>query len=291
VKKKILVCGAAGFLMSNFVRYIMYRTKEYLFASIDILPKVHDYSMVYLNRRHNFYVGNVCDKEFLQKIVYIEKPDIIINGISPSAPEQVVSAASSVISNEAETIIQLAPSECLYDVSLDMAAAWKAAGDIIIAHKGVVLGLPYCFGMRDRFSEFARVLKQLIKDNNPHILNTLNSSKKYHWAYAEDVASMIWYIIENSPSKNKHYTPTSGGHYCIMPTLSCASIKDMASITKNIIEDTSKYKYTTINDEPIVPFTISPYNSWITDSKSIEESVRKTVQWYMMNNWALDKIE
>ena len=77
--KKVLILGSAGFIMSNFLRYILYRSKEYFFVSIDKFL-TENYHMIYLHRQHNFYVGDACDKDFLKKIINMEKPDSIIIG-------------------------------------------------------------------------------------------------------------------------------------------------------------------------------------------------------------------
>ena len=78
---KVLVLGSAGFLMSNFMRYVSYRSKDFEFVSVDKLTSPENIRFVYRNRNHQFYIGDTSDKYFMDRVIYVEKPDIIVNGI------------------------------------------------------------------------------------------------------------------------------------------------------------------------------------------------------------------
>ncbi len=96
------------------------------------------------------------------------------------------------------------------------------------------------------------------------------STKLYPWVYAEDVASKIWYLIEN---KNINYTS--------IPALGNVSDQEMARLIDLNLEKDLFENY-------FVP-QISPEQSnddWQPDS-TFEDSLQKTIKWYKINQWAL----
>lgn len=85
---KVLVTGSCGFIFSNFVIYALQETKWDL-VSVDKLTyagsryNISHNSDIH-NRRHKFYLGDICDYHFIQKVFDIEKPDIVIHGAAES---------------------------------------------------------------------------------------------------------------------------------------------------------------------------------------------------------------
>lgn len=88
VVMKVLVTGSCGFIFSNFIIYAQQETKWDL-VSIDKLTYAGSlYNISYnnsiYNKRHRFYLGDVCDYDFISKVFEIEKPDIVIHGAAES---------------------------------------------------------------------------------------------------------------------------------------------------------------------------------------------------------------
>ena len=85
---KVLVTGSCGFIFSNFIIYALQDTKWDL-VSIDKLTyagslyNISHNSNVH-NKRHKFYLGDVCDYHFVKNVFDIEKPDIVIHGAAES---------------------------------------------------------------------------------------------------------------------------------------------------------------------------------------------------------------
>ena len=69
--KQILITGGAGFIGSNFIRYLMNQSKEVEVANLDALTYAgnpENLSSIHKNPRYKFFHGNICDPEFLGKI-------------------------------------------------------------------------------------------------------------------------------------------------------------------------------------------------------------------------------
>lgn len=85
---KVLVTGSCGFIFSNFIIYALQETKWDL-VSIDKLTyagslyNISHNSNVF-NKRHKFYLGDICDRHFVNKVFDIEKPDVVVHGAAES---------------------------------------------------------------------------------------------------------------------------------------------------------------------------------------------------------------
>lgn len=85
--KNVLVTGAAGFILSNFVRYMLTNHPEVNIVSLDYLS----YAGSLLNlkdlpdeKRHVFLRGNTCDKQLVRGILKDYNIDTIVNGAAES---------------------------------------------------------------------------------------------------------------------------------------------------------------------------------------------------------------
>lgn len=98
---KVLVTGSAGFIFSNFIIYALQETKWDI-VSIDkltyagsLLNISHNANV--FNKRHRFYLGDVCDSHFVNNVFKIEKPDIVIHGAAESHVDRSIEDASVFI--------------------------------------------------------------------------------------------------------------------------------------------------------------------------------------------------
>ena len=85
---KVMITGSCGFIFSNFVIYALQETKWDL-VSIDKLTYAGSllnisHNADVHNKRHKFYLGDICDHHFVKKVFEIEKPDIVIHGAAES---------------------------------------------------------------------------------------------------------------------------------------------------------------------------------------------------------------
>lgn len=278
---KVLVCGSAGFLMSNMMRYMLYRTKDYDFVSVDKLRNMNDFHKVYQHRRHVFHVGDAGDQELMERLVWMEKPDIIVVATSPMVPPRSIrpSDTNSILDIAMPTavachhaksgllngsawkwphVIRLVPDEDI----LDMGARemWRYVASMVIDAKGTVLRLPVCFGRRGN-GKFEELLGNFVPG---HTACCESDTQKRRYAYAEDVSSMLWFIMEKSIRGVVR-----------MPALAVASPLDML--------DTPPEGYLGMED--------STMPGWLPDSQNMEEAVSKTIKWYTMNKWVFKNEE
>lgn len=287
IKKKILVCGSAGFLMSNLIRYMLYRDEDrnYEFASIDILsnPK-RDYKRVYIHRKHQFYVGDVCDTEILKRIIHIEQPSFIVNGVGIrnnkvlDNARNIINAAYSIheASNGVVPVIQIIPEPGMNGLG-ESFLYWRLIGSLARDHGGIELQIPKCFGLRDRHGMLVTILRNVLSVGDCIPKSFTFSDIQEGWVYAEDVASRIWYAIEYGVK----------GSVMTMPILGKASPEQINKIVDESLKLGIYREEDWCNNEDL-GYKETSSDSWEPDSNSIKQSLMKTVQWFNMNRWALE---
>lgn len=81
MKSKILCTGTAGFVFSNFIRWALrYHKEDYEFVSIDKIALPESMHNIYANRGHKLYIGDICNRHFVDVVFQLERPDFVING-------------------------------------------------------------------------------------------------------------------------------------------------------------------------------------------------------------------
>lgn len=79
---KLLVCGGAGFIGSNFVRYILGRHHDWFVANFDKLTyagNLENLSDIASDVRYSFRPGDIADSRAVDQLIEEYKPDAIVN--------------------------------------------------------------------------------------------------------------------------------------------------------------------------------------------------------------------
>jgi dTDP-D-glucose 4,6-dehydratase len=273
-RKKLLVCGSAGFLMSNFIRYMLYHSKDYDFVSIDNLANMSDYKRLYIHKDHKFYLGDITDKYLMDRILFIEKPDMIVNGIGygkieseQSKDVKAINVAHS-LSHYDIPIIQL-----IHNLAIDNLGAGLVISNLICWKKyNTTILLPDCFGFRQKPDSGMAFLINEIMAGRPITPSNTETS----WVYAEDVASFIWFIIENNIAGNIK-----------MPSLGKISIDNLVTTLTKILKTSDNLDEISQNEIPKVLGLPENIKDWLPDSVNLLESIKKTARWFNSNRWAL----
>src|SRR3990167_7535311 len=77
---RLLITGGAGFIGSNFIRYILNRYPSYKIINLDILTyagNLDNLKDIVNNRNYTFVKGDICDEKLMHRLV--KKIDVIVN--------------------------------------------------------------------------------------------------------------------------------------------------------------------------------------------------------------------
>lgn len=95
---KILVTGAAGFIGSNFIRYILNKYPSYKIINLDKLTycgNLENVKDIQDNKNYTFVKGDICDSALAEKL--ITKSDAVINFAASTHVDRSIKDASDFI--------------------------------------------------------------------------------------------------------------------------------------------------------------------------------------------------
>jgi len=79
---KVLVTGGAGFIGSNFIRYLLKKYKNYTIINLDKLTycgNLENLKDVEKNPRYEFVKGDIADKKLVENLFKKYQPDYVVN--------------------------------------------------------------------------------------------------------------------------------------------------------------------------------------------------------------------
>jgi len=81
---KILITGGCGFIGSNFIKKVLEKIEDVSLVNIDKETyagrgKNIEHMGLAEDHRYKFYKADICDKDEIEKILNIEKPEIVVN--------------------------------------------------------------------------------------------------------------------------------------------------------------------------------------------------------------------
>lgn len=98
---KLFITGGAGFIGSNFVRYILTKYKDYSVVNLDKLTyagNLKNLSDVERNKNYSFVKGDICDKNVVERAM--KGCDVVLNFAAESHVDRAIADAGSFIQTD-----------------------------------------------------------------------------------------------------------------------------------------------------------------------------------------------
>jgi len=98
---RILVTGGAGFIFSNFIRYMLKEYPDYHITNLDKLTycgRIENTLDFKDNKNYNFIKGDICDKKLVEKIT--KDIDVIINGAAETHVDRSIIDAGKFVKTD-----------------------------------------------------------------------------------------------------------------------------------------------------------------------------------------------
>lgn len=98
--KNILITGGAGFIGSNFIRFMLQKYSDINIINYDLLTyagNLENLNEIEKNRRYTFIKGDICSKEDLQKTFHSQKIDSVVHFAAESHVDRSISGPAVFI--------------------------------------------------------------------------------------------------------------------------------------------------------------------------------------------------
>ena len=312
----ILVTGGAGFIGSNFIRYILKNT-DHDIVNIDKLTyagNLENLKDIKNNERYKFYQGDICNKNLINKLVSNEV-DIIVNFAAESHVDKSIDNPNiffktnvlgtqvlldAAVKNNIKKFIQISTDEVygpgdgkLYHTEEEALsptnpyAASKASSDLIVKSYHKTYGLPINICRSTNNYGYYQYPEKII----PLFVTNLLEGRKVplygngeqirDWLYVKDHCKAIQLVLEDG-KEGEIYNISSDNKY--------SNIELTKLILDYLNEPYSKIEY--VEDRVahdhgyyIDAAKIKDHFNWEAEY-SFKEGLKKTINWYKQNkNW------
>jgi dTDP-glucose 4,6-dehydratase len=79
-RKRMLITGSAGFILGNFIRRAHYTKQPYEIHSVDRVSFGSIHGSVYVNKDHQFHIGDITDAHIMDVLFDFVRPQIVLHG-------------------------------------------------------------------------------------------------------------------------------------------------------------------------------------------------------------------
>jgi len=294
MKKRILITGAAGFVGSNLVRYLLRSKKCYSIVGVDRIDNNKNIHNMYSNKSSEFYIADISDDKIIKRILEISRPDVVINLIN-NVPD-VYKFLNSVKEYKEQfndlKFIQLSNSsvyqdyEDLYELFETKANSLKEVNFIcnesIVSNYCNCYNINYniiradsCFGPRQNDNIILNIYDG-VKQNNKVILRNKGDVKR-NLIYIEDLSSSFNTIIEKGQD-NQIYNVSSGADFTDLEI--CFFIKEKmgSNCPVEYLNDTKNDLFYILNTDKIRKLGWKP-------KLPFKNRIFQTIEWFENNSW------
>lgn len=312
-----MITGSAGFIFSNFIRYLLQNSADYQVCSIDKILQSQTLHTIYSNKNHTFYIGDVADAHFVNIVFETERPDFIIHGAAESFVDHSIKDAtpfvhSNVLGTQVmvdcavkwgvEKFILTSTDEVYGQLTSEEESAWteesppnprnpysasKMASELIVKAAHYTHGLSYnitrsCNNYGNRQPNrnlIPKVISSIL--NNEPIRVYGEGAEMRDWLYVMDNCRALLRILEQAPA-NEVYNISAKQEYKNIEVVQL--ICNLMERGHNLITHVENrkghdYRYA-VDNTKILSL------GWKPEIK-FKQGLQDTISWYTNNQWFL----
>ncbi len=317
---KLLITGGAGFIGSNFIRYILNKYPDYQVVNLDKLTycgNLDNLKDIENDPRYEFIRGDICDKKLVDE-VFARGIDGVTNFAAETHVDRSILDPEAFIKTDVlgthvlleaarkfniKKYVQISTDECYGSIKEGSSketdivvprspySASKTAGDLLVLSYFTTYGLPVLVTRGSNTYGGWQYPEKLI----PLFVTNLLEGKKVP-LYGDGLNIRDWiYVLDHCSGID---TVLHGGKVGEIYNIGGGNEKTNLEITKIVLgqlgKDESSIKY--VKDRPGHDRRYSLDTSKIKElgwqSKySFEGAMRETIDWYKNNQWWWKKIK
>ena len=311
---KLLVTGGAGFIGSNFIRYMLSKYDEVEIVNLDLLTyagRLENIHEVEKDPRHKFVQGDICDRKRVEQIVK-KKVDVIVNFAAETHVDRsIVEAGSFVLTDvygtyvlldtarkyDVDRVVQVSTDEVYGSIErgsfkeTDLLhpsspyAASKAAADLIVQSFCKTYGLHVVITRSsNNFGPYQHpeklIPKLVIRALYDQPLPLYGDGKQVRdWIYVKDNCEGIDLILKKG-KPGEAYNIAAGNERTNIEVakLILKSLNKPESLIKFVADRPGHDRRYSLDTTKIRRLGWKPKHRF-------EEDLEKTVEWYVKNKW------
>lgn len=318
-KIKILITGSLGFIFSNLIRKIVYENYPYTIVSLDNISRKNHINSVYVNRGHQFHIGDITDENFIDNILTLESPDIVIHAAANTFvddsirdPLQFVKTnvvgtqvlLNASIKHKVKKFVYISTDEVYGHLTSESEPSWdesasldprnpyaasKAAGELLVRAAHETFGLPYIitrasnnYGPRQTVEKFIPKIIKCILNNEPIPIYGQGNQIR-DWTHVFDNCSAVLKIL-SSGKDNQVYNISSNQEF--------SNLEVVHEICKLMEKGQDLISF--VPDRPGHDFRYSTSSTklkslgWMPNYKFKKGGLAHCVEWYLDNKYYLN---
>ncbi len=313
---EILVTGGAGFMGSNFVRYITgkyKKTKILIYDKLTYAGRIENIKDLFDKERISFIKGDICDEKKFQEVIKENKPDIIVNFAAETHVDRSINEPAPFLRTnifglfviletarkyETPLIIHISTDEVYGDMENKPPAtedtpfrpsspysASKASGDLLAQSYYRTYGLPIII-LRPSNNygpyQFPEKLipKTIIRALHGYTIPIYGKGDQVRdWLYVEDFAKAVETVILKGRKGEAYNVPgfNEKTNLEVVKTILRIMNKPL-SLIKHVEDRPGHDKRYAMRGDKILSLGWKPETPWI-------EGIRRTINWYISNEW------
>lgn len=319
-KKKILLTGTAGFIAGNFVRKAIFDKLPYEFVSVDKITNSNLLNNIFINKSHQFYMNNICDKHFIDLIFQYHKFDYLLHYAASTHVDKSIESANDFIQDNIVGTQNLIDACVKYGVKMlyfstdevygalqnenDVSwteespispnnpyAASKAAGELLVKAAAKTHKLDYIITRSSNIYGPRQTPDKLI----PKVIKCIMENKSIpvfgkglqirDWTNVIDNAQAIFKIIENWNSGETYNISANQEFMNIEVIHEICNLMGKGHDLITFIEDRKGHDFRySVDSSKIRKLGWSPSYKFKSGNNS---GLSATVEWYKSNHWFL----
>jgi dTDP-glucose 4,6-dehydratase len=315
---RIAVLGGAGFMGSNFVRYLVKNhedTHVLVYDKLTYAGRVENLHDIIQNPRLKFVKGDICSEEFLEHVLKEFKPEIVVNFAAETHVDRSINNPAPFLKTNVFGVftvlevlrrldigrfIHLSTDEVygdLYGVVGEADENWplnpsspysasKASGDMFIKSYGRTYGLKYIivrpsnnYGPYQHPEKLIpRTIIRLIHGKPATVYG--DGSQVRDWLYVGDFCKALYTVVMKGVSHEIY-------NVCARQF---ASVKDIVVkivelLKRDVLRDIIYVKSRPGEDRRYAMKCNKIMELGWRPETSLEEGLKSTIDWYLSNEW------
>ena len=313
---RFLVTGGAGFMGSNFVRYIVGRHNDaevLVYDKLTYAGRIENIKDVLDGKHVHFVKGDICDEEQFQETVKNFKPDVIVNFAAETHVDRSINEPAPFLKTNVFGVFVVLETARKQDIPLiihvstdevygDMEgkppateespfkpsspySASKASGDLLAQSYHRTYGLPVII-LRPSNNygpyQFPEKLipKTIIRALYGYSIPIYGRGDQVRdWLYVEDFARAVEMVIFKGKKGEAYNIPgfNEKTNLEVVKTILKTMNKPL-SLIKHVEDRPGHDRRYAMRGDKILALGWKPKTPW-------EEGIRKTIEWYISNEW------